>query len=225
MLRKLTNLSFALLFMQPAIAETAGDYFHRGAQKYVFGQKEAAKAEITEGLQKFPDDEELRGIYAFFREEEQKQSQDQQEQKDQQNQERKDEQQKQDGKKQEQQKDGGQQQEKKGDDGKQKDGKPESKDGQTGEPKDGKDGAKPEEMPGQSDKKLSGEVKANSSPAEAEKDAAEAEALAEEEAAAEGKMTERQAKALLDSLKGDDDRVRLLDPNERKRGGRVLRDW
>ena len=67
-------------------------------------------------------------------------------------------------------------------------------------------------------------MKANPSQPQDQKDAQE-EAAAEEQAAAEGKMTERQAKALLDSLKSEDDRVRLLDPNERKRGGRILRDW
>ena len=82
-------------------------------------------------------------------------------------------------------------------------------------------------MPEQPDKKPTGELKANPSQAQqnGEPQDAQAEAAAEEAAAAEGKMTERQAKALLDSLKSEDDRVRLLDPNERKRAGRVLRDW
>ena len=103
-----------------------------------------------------------------------------------------------------------------------------------GEPKDQKEGEKNESKPGQEqksgageeppEKKVSGEVKANPSQPQDQKDAQE-EAAAEEQAAAEGKMTERQAKALLDSLKSEDDRVRLLDPNERKRGGRTLRDW
>ncbi len=107
--------------------------------------------------------------------------------------------------------------------------KKDQKEGQQGEQKEAKNGAAQDgkQTPGeeQPDKKLSGEVKANPSPAQERKDAQEAEAAAEEQAAVEGKMTERQAKALLDSLKNDDDRVRLLDPNERKRGGRVLRDW
>jgi hypothetical protein len=38
-------------------------------------------------------------------------------------------------------------------------------------------------------------------------------------------MTEAQAKALLESLKGEDDRVRLLNPNERRSRDRILRDW
>ena len=45
------------------------------------------------------------------------------------------------------------------------------------------------------------------------------------QAAEEGKMTEAQAKGLLDSLKGEDSKVQLLKPGERKAGGRVLKDW
>jgi Ca-activated chloride channel family protein len=41
----------------------------------------------------------------------------------------------------------------------------------------------------------------------------------------EGKMSPSQARALLDSLRGEDDRVQLLNPRERKVRGRVLRDW
>lgn len=50
------------------------------------------------------------------------------------------------------------------------------------------------------------------------------EQAAEERAAAEGKMTEAQARSLLESLKSEDDRVQLLKPGERKLG-RALRDW
>jgi hypothetical protein len=52
-----------------------------------------------------------------------------------------------------------------------------------------------------------------------------AEALAEAEAAAEGKMTPQQAKALLESLKAEDDKVRLLSPTERRGPRRVFKDW
>ena len=59
-----------------------------------------------------------------------------------------------------------------------------------------------------------------------EQAAAEAERRADEIAAAEGKMTEAQARSLLDSLKNEDDRVRLLVPkNDAKDRSRMLRDW
>jgi hypothetical protein len=38
-------------------------------------------------------------------------------------------------------------------------------------------------------------------------------------------MSPAQARALLDSLKSEDDRVQLLNPRDRKIRGRVLRDW
>src|SRR6266540_287165 len=43
-------------------AETAADYVHRGAQKYIFGQEEAAEAEVATGLAKFPNDPELQQL-------------------------------------------------------------------------------------------------------------------------------------------------------------------
>jgi Ca-activated chloride channel family protein len=139
-------------------------------------------------------------------------------------------QQEEDGEKQPQ--DGSKQEEKK--DGEKRDAQSQQKDGEKRDAQDqeakndarqGKDAPKPEPMPEKpGDKKPAGELKASPSEPQQPQDA-EAEAAAEEAAAAEGKMTERQAKALLDSLKSEDDRVRLIDPNERKRAGRVLRDW
>jgi hypothetical protein len=38
-------------------------------------------------------------------------------------------------------------------------------------------------------------------------------------------MSPAQARALLDSLKGEDDRVQLLNPRDHKIRGRVFRDW
>jgi hypothetical protein len=49
--------------------------------------------------------------------------------------------------------------------------------------------------------------------------------LAEAQAAAEGKMTPQQARALLESLKAEDDKVRLLEPTERRGPKRVFKDW
>ena len=232
MFRKLTNLSLSLLSLQFATAaEPAGEYLHRGAQKYIFGQQEKAKVDVTAGLEVYPQDEPLQQMLALFRDEEKKQDdqKDQQkedkqdDQKKEQDQQKKDQQQKGEEEKKDQPKDG--KEDKK--DGKEEknEGKPEQKEGQQGEPKENKDGSKPEPMPGQEDKKLSGEVKANASPEQQKQEQEAAEALAEEAAAARGEMTERQARELLESQKGEDEKVRLLDPSERKRSGRVIRDW
>jgi hypothetical protein len=64
--RKLILLSL-LAFPLSLGAETASDYVARGAQKYIFGREEAAKAEIDTGLAKFPNDPELREMLALFK--------------------------------------------------------------------------------------------------------------------------------------------------------------
>jgi len=125
----------------------------------------------------------------------------------------------------------GDEQEKKGEQGKEKDN---NRDGanepkeqgepQNGQPaKDGKKAGQPKPAPDQPERKLAGDIKPkNDQPAQPTPQEQEA---ADAQAAEEGKMTEAQAKGLLDSLKGEDSRVQLLKPGERKAGGRVLRDW
>src|SRR5215831_5637549 len=66
-LRELILLSLAALPLSLG-AETASDYLHRGAQKYIFGHEAAAKAEVDEGLKKFPNDPELRDMLKLFKE-------------------------------------------------------------------------------------------------------------------------------------------------------------
>ena len=94
---------------------------------------------------------------------------------------------------------------------------------QQGEAKKGEKGEQPKPDPNQPDRKLAGDIKPQNGqpqpPTAQEQEAADA------QAAAEGKMTEAQAKGLLDSLKGEDSRVQLLKPGERKANGRGLRDW
>ncbi len=83
-----------------------------------------------------------------------------------------------------------------------------------------------DEQSAQPDKKKEGDVKGApqfDKEGQEEKDAKEE--AAEAVAAAEGRMTEQQAKSLLESLKSEDAKVQLLDPRERKGRGRVLRDW
>lgn len=207
--KKLTSVS--LLFIPIfSHAEDALDYLHRGAQDYIFAKEAEAKKEFVTGLQKFPDDRPLQQALSLIREQKQKPPQEgEQDQKDKQEQNK------------QEQKSSGNEKEKKDQQSQKQDGKP-------GEEKEEQNGSKSDEKPGgdreKADQKLSGEVKGNPSQAQEQKDE-QAEAAAEELAAAEGKMTERQAKALLESLKSEDEKVRLVDPNERKRAVRGLRDW
>jgi len=88
----------------------------------------------------------------------------------------------------------------------------------------------------QESRKLTGELKDAGKPkegdqaqqAEQAKQTPEQEAAEEAAAAAEGRMTEQQARNLLESLKGEDDRVRLLNPKDSKgahNNPRSFRDW
>lgn len=61
-------------------ADSAGDYFHRGAQFYIFGKKQEAKNEVITGLRLFPDDAQLNGLAGLLKKEEQQQQQQQQNQ-------------------------------------------------------------------------------------------------------------------------------------------------
>jgi Ca-activated chloride channel family protein len=92
--------------------------------------------------------------------------------------------------------------------------------------KDGKEGQKPEPMPQPDGPKKEGELKgAEPQPGESQEQKDAAEAQAEAQAVAEGRMTPEQARALLESLKGQDEKVRLADPRERGGLKRVLKDW
>jgi Ca-activated chloride channel family protein len=80
----------------------------------------------------------------------------------------------------------------------------------------------PAPSPDQTDKKRTGEIQAQGTPPPPGDP--QQEAAAEAQAAEEGRMTETQARNLLESLKSEDERVQLLKPGERRQG-RALRDW
>ncbi len=92
---------------------------------------------------------------------------------------------------------------------------------------EGKDPKEQEDMaPEPVEPKKEGELKSNPAPGGEEQPGdAQADAAAEAAAAAEGRMTEAQAKSLLDSLKSEDERVQILNPRDRRAKSRVLRDW
>lgn len=94
--------------------------------------------------------------------------------------------------------------------------------------KEGDKGEKPEPSQEEASPMRQGELKSNPSnmsPEQQAKEQAEAQAAEEAQAAVEGKMTENQAKQLLESLRSEDERVRLLDPKQRKNRNIPLRDW
>jgi Ca-activated chloride channel family protein len=91
-------------------------------------------------------------------------------------------------------------------------------------PGDEKQGEQPKPEPGEPEKPKSGELKAagpGGEPSDKESEAAEDAA-----AAMEGRMTEKDAKQLLEALRKFDQRVRLLDPREEQPApSRPFRNW
>lgn len=111
-------------------------------------------------------------------------------------------------------------------DGKKDQPQKDAKDGKDGEQKkDGKAGEKPDPSQDQLQPQKQGDVKPAQPQQGNEKQDAQAEEAANAQAAAEGKMTEQQAKALLDSLKNEDQKVRLLDTRKQSKSNRTLRNW
>lgn len=197
-------------------------------------------ARLIEELKKAKPPEDQKDDQKKDQKQDQKQDQkDQKDQKDQQNG------QQNDGKQDTPQQDGQKKDGQKQDGSQQQDGK-DGKDGEPGGQKDQKDSAGQEKKQDGADKQQGQKDSGGGDPgAETQKAAPKdgalgerpqfgpgskeaqeaAESAAEAAAAAEGRMTEHQAKNLLDSLKGEDARVQLADPGERKLRGRVVRDW
>jgi Ca-activated chloride channel family protein len=115
--------------------------------------------------------------------------------------------------------------------GKQEEKEQEKKsDSQTGERKPGeeKEGERPKPEPGEPDKKKSGELKSASSGQEQKDKEGEAAEAAEAAAAAvEGRMTEKDARKILEALRKFDQRVRLLDPRDEpvRSPNRPFKNW
>lgn len=71
-------LSINLIFGAFTVtAQTAEDYFHRGAQYYIWNDKQKATNEIFSGLRLFPTDPQLNGLAALIKKEEEQQKQQQ----------------------------------------------------------------------------------------------------------------------------------------------------
>ncbi|MSU57689.1 MAG: hypothetical protein EXS35_05825 [Pedosphaera sp.] len=82
-LRRLFSLSLLLFTLTAARAQTAEDFFHGGAMFYLSNNIPAAKAAVTNGLQRFPDDVKLKKLEELLNQQQQSQSQQQQQQQEQ----------------------------------------------------------------------------------------------------------------------------------------------
>jgi len=242
-LRKLILLSLFALPLSLG-AETAADYVHRGAQKYIFGHEDAAKAEVDAGLAKFPDDPELREMVALFKKKppqdqknEDKNKHDQDKDKDKQN----DQDQNQDKNKssptptpQEDKQQGGGEETptptpgstpSEGESPSPTPGDMPSPTPSPGDDQDtrgggGNNGEEPSPNPsGTPSKPLTGEVKGAG---EEKPQGTPAGEIAEAEPEKEGEMSPKQAAALLESMKDEEQKVQL---DEHRRAAPVYKDW
>lgn len=190
------SLSLLLLTLLSAGAQNADEFFHGGAQHFLTNNIPGALEVVTNGLQRFPEDEKLKKLYELLnqQQQQQQQNQDQKQQDQDQKDEQKQDQQKQDDKKDQQSKND---QQKKDEEKKQQDAQKkeqEKKDQQQAKSGD-KSKDKPEEKAG------------------------------EPQQVAAHQMTPQEAKQLLDAQK-DDEQVLIFQPQgEPKNRTKQLKDW
>ena len=136
---------------------------------------------------------------------------------------------KQDGEKQDGEKQDGEKQDGEKKDGEKKDGEKKDGDKKDGDKKDGEDGSKQDlqPQPGEKGEKKDGELKpAGDSGQDPDKDAKAGEAAEAMAAALEKRMTEKDAQALLESLRRLDVRGRLSDPKDARRvRDKAFKNW
>ena len=111
-LRPHISLSLLLLTLPAAFSQTADDFFNGGAQSYISNNIPNALEVVTNGLQRFPENEKLKKLYELLNQKQQQQNQQKQEQqKQQQNQQKQQQQQQQKQQEQQQKNQSSQQQE------------------------------------------------------------------------------------------------------------------
>lgn len=145
-LRFSLSLSLLILTLLSAKAQTADDFFHGGAQRFLTNNIPGALEVVTNGLQRFPEDEKLQKLYELLnqQQQQQQQNQDQQQEQDKQDKQKQD-QQKQDEKKDQQSKND---QQKKDEQKKQQDAKKKEQEKQEQAKSGDKSKDKPEEKSG-----------------------------------------------------------------------------
>ena len=202
MYRVILSLSLVLPFCALAqTGQTAVDYFHRGAQYYIWGQKQKATNEVYTGLSLFPSDPQLNGLAGLLKKEEQQQQQ--QQQQDQQN-----DQSKQDQKQQQGQQQKGQQA--------QSGEKPQDQQNQQ---------AQQDQQQQQAAKQAQDEKQGQSQASAAEEQQKKDQEDKDKEAYATGQMTPEQARQLLDSQKGDEKMLTLKPEGKPVDRSKPFRDW
>ena len=190
-------------------AETADDYFHTGAQDYIFGEKKKALTDIVTGLQLYPTDPKLNGVIQLLKKK-------QQEQQKQQNQKKKNGEKSDDDQKQQDQQSSQQDKDKEKDKDQDKNQQQQSQQQKKDEEKARQDQAKKDE-----EQKKQQEQQQQASQSETNNGETNA-----EQAMAEAQMTPDEARQLLDQQK-DDEKVLIFgaeNKQNRTQSG-PLKDW
>jgi Ca-activated chloride channel family protein len=188
-------------------ADTAQDYFHRGAQYYIFNKKEQAKNEVITGLQLFPNDPQLGGLAGLLKKEEEQQKQQQQQQ-------QQDQQEKQDQNQQQQQQQNQSQQNQ---------DKNQQQQQQQAQQKEQQEKQKEQQQQqSQAEQKKQEEQKAQAS--QGEKSDKGDEKNQDQQAYAAGQMTPEQAERLMDAQKGEEQMLQLK-PDKPQDNSRPFKDW
>ena len=206
MYKILLSLSF-LLAAFSATAQTPGDYFHRGAQFYIGGQKQKATNEVYTGLRLFPSDPQLNGLAGLLKKEEEKNQQNQQQQQDQRS-----DQSKQD-KNQQGQSQQSQSEQKQPDASQQKDQQEQQQQ------------AKQDQQQQQAAKQSQDQKQSQSQTGQASGPQQDKSDDKDEKAYAAGQMTPEQARQLLDSEKGDEKMLPFKPEGKLNDRTKPVRDW
>jgi hypothetical protein len=209
-----TTLSISLLAIPLwAGAQTAGDYFHKGAQYYIWGEKQKATNEIYTGLRVYPDDSQLQGLAGLIKKEEEQKQQQQQQQNNQKQDEKKD----QDQKSQSQQDKSGE---------KQDSSQQQQQQAQQQKEEDQKQQQAAEQDQKQKDKDQQSQQQQQAQAAAGESKDKSGETNDNENASyAVGQMTPQQARQLLDAQKNEDMVLPAKPPEKPLSRSGPLRDW
>jgi hypothetical protein len=187
-----------LLGLSLANADTADDYYHRGAKHYIFGEKQKAVLEVDSGRRQYPDDPKLNQLASLLAKEDQQKQQPQQDQNEQQKDEKQKEEQKQDKQKQDEQ----QAQQEKPEESRQ-DQEQQSAQSPDDKQKEDQQRQAQQNQPGQQDEK---------------------QPESEDGQAVMARMTPQQAIQLLESFKTEE-RTMIFTPPKTNRQDRIFKDW
>jgi Ca-activated chloride channel family protein len=145
-LRFSLSLSLLILSLLSASAQNADEFFHGGAQRFLTNNIPGALEVVTNGLQRFPEDEKLKKLYELLNQQQQQQQQNQDQKEQDQKDEQKQDQQKQDDKKDQESKSD---QQKKDEEKKQQDAQKKEQEKKDQQQAQSGDKDKPEEKPGE----------------------------------------------------------------------------